>query len=118
VYTRSSLKKQCNQSDGMRCDRSRLFDHLMSEGKVSLAIRLLVKESKGGVLSLDSQVPCGIDSLGNQIQQTTRDILSEKHPSGKSATPAVLLDSTDTPPFKPIVYDCLTGDLMLICVML
>jgi len=43
----------------MRCDQSRLFDHLMSEGKVSMAIRLLAEESKGGVLPLDSQVPCG-----------------------------------------------------------
>ena len=34
-------------------DKSRLFDHLMSEGKVSMALRLLSTDSKGGVLSLD-----------------------------------------------------------------
>ena len=38
----------------------------------SYGFRLLAEESKGGLLSLDSQVPCacGVDSLGNQIQQT------------------------------------------------
>ena len=105
--------KRSIQSDGRCRDRSRLFDHLMSEGKVSMAIRLLSEESKDGVLSLDSLVPCGTDSLGNPIHQTTRDILFKKHPRGKSATPAVLLDSTtDTPPFNPIIFDCLTGDFV------
>ena len=32
----------------------------MSEGKVSMALRLLSKDSKGGVLSLDSMIPCGV----------------------------------------------------------
>ena len=104
--------KRTTQSEVTSRDQSRLFDHLMSEGKVSMATRLLAEESKGGVLLLDSLVPCGTDSLGNQIQRTARDILSEKYPCGKSATPAVLLDSTDTPPFDPIIFDCLTSDLI------
>jgi len=57
-------------------DRSRLFDHLMSEGKVSMALHLLTKDSKGGVLSLGSMVPCG---QGNLFFRTTKDILFEKH---------------------------------------
>ena len=42
-------------------DISRLFDHLMSEGEVNMALRLLGEDFKGGVLSLDS----GADSSGN-----------------------------------------------------
>ena len=33
------------------------FGHLMSEGKVSMALRLLSTDSKGGVLFLDSMIP-------------------------------------------------------------
>ena len=43
---------------------SRLFDHLMSEGKVNMALHLLAEDSKGGVLSLDSSIPSGTDSSG------------------------------------------------------
>ena len=63
-----------------RSDVSRLFDHLMSEGKVSMAFRLLTGDSKGGVLSLDSTVPSVADSLGNPVFQSVREVLAEKHP--------------------------------------
>jgi len=48
-------------------DISRLFDHLMSEGKVSMALWPLAKDSKGGVLSLNSFILSGTDSSGNQL---------------------------------------------------
>ena len=42
-------------------DISRLFDHLMSEGKVNMALRLLAKDSKVGVLSdMELQDPPGL----------------------------------------------------------
>jgi len=47
-------------------DLSCLFDHLMSEGKVSMAMCLLSEKSKGGVLSLDSLIPSGFDPSGNE----------------------------------------------------
>jgi len=94
-------------------DKSRLFDHLMSEGKVSMAIRLLSADSKGGVLSLDSMIPCGKDSFGEPILRTARDILLEKHPKGRPANPSTLLDSSNnTPRHDPILFECLTGDII------
>ena len=57
-----------------------MIDHLMSEGKVSMALHLLAEDSKGGVLSLDTLVPSGIDPSGEPILRTIRDILLEKHP--------------------------------------
>ena len=107
--------RQNNSLGGKLRDRSRLFDHLMSEGKVSMALRLLSEDSKGGLLSLDSMIPCGVDPSGNPVYRTARDILLEKHPSAKFATPDVLLDPTGdpiTPQFDPIIFDSLTGDLI------
>ena len=94
-------------------DRSRLFDHLMSEGKVSMALRLLTKDSKGGVLSLGSMVPCGLDSSGQPIFRTAKDVLLEKHPCSAPSKPSVLLDpSMQTSCYDPILFECLTGDVI------
>jgi len=74
LWTRGSfdalLTEGCCMQDHLRRspsskkpdDQSRLFDHLMSEGKVSMALCLLTNDSKGGVLSLGSMVPCGLDA--------------------------------------------------------
>ena len=51
---------------------SRLFDHLMAEGKVNMALRLLAEDSKGGVLLLDSSIPSGTDSSGNPAFRPVR----------------------------------------------
>ena len=40
-----------------------------------MALRLLSEDSKGGVLSLDSMIPCGVDPSGNPVYRTARDIL-------------------------------------------
>ena len=40
------------------------YDRLMSMGKVSAAVKLLSVNGKGGVLSLDSQMLCGVDKDG------------------------------------------------------
>ena len=103
---RSSSKKKSN-------DQSCLFDHLMSEGKVSMALRLLTKNSKGGVLSLDSMIPCGVDSSGEPVLRTARDDLLEKHPIGKPANTTTLLNPpSQATCYDPILFESLTGDVV------
>ena len=58
-------------------DVARFFDHLLSEGIVGAALRLLTVTHKGGVLPLDSLVPFGSDSSGNPLFKTTKEILQE-----------------------------------------
>ena len=79
-------------------DISRLFDHLMSKGKVTMALRLLAEGSKGGVLSLDSSIPSGIDFSGNQLFCSVNDILFDKQCHGRDVAPHVLLDCTTKKP--------------------
>ena len=59
---------------------ARVFDRLMSMGKVSAAVNLLSENSRGGVLSLESQIPCGLDEAGCPLTQSVKDILIDKHP--------------------------------------
>lgn len=63
---------------------AKLFQKLMSKGKVNQALRYHSSDSSGGVLSLNTIIP---DSSG---PCTVREILVEKHPKGKPA-------SSDTP---------------------
>ena len=49
-----------------------------------MALQLLAEDSKGGVLSLDSSIPLGTDSSGNQSFCSVRDILFDKHPYGRA----------------------------------
>ena len=68
----------------------------MLQGKVNAALRLLSCDDNGGVLSLDDLIPTGIGQNGEAVQQTTRDVLMEKHPEGKLAPDDVLLDTSST----------------------
>ena len=105
-------------------DVARLFDHLLSEGKVGAALRLLTVTHKGGVLPLDSAFEIlhlihniryrkefhQGDSSGNPLFKTTKEILQEKHPQGRVATQDSLLDpSSGDPCFVPILFDQLDG---------
>ena len=65
---------------------ARSFWRLMSTGKVNKALKLLSSSSSSGILDFDEIIP---DSCPKKPPRTTRDILIEKHPQGKSA-------STDT----------------------
>ena len=76
VYKTTLEARPCRNKPN---DRSRLFGHLMSEGKVSIALRLLAEDSKDGVLSPDTLVPSGLDPSGKPILHTVRNILLEKH---------------------------------------
>ena len=50
----------------------------MGQGKIKSALSFLSRNKSGGVLGLDEIIP---QSQG----KTTRDILTEKHPPGKTA---------------------------------
>ena len=65
------------------------------------------------MLSLDSLIPSGFDSSGNELFCTVREILMEKHPNAVPASPSVLIDSaSDTLNYDPIIFDCITGGLI------
>jgi len=83
--------------------QARTFQRLMTAGKVNKALRLLSSSPSGGVLSLDEVIP---DSIA---PRTTREVLIEKHPSGKPASPSSLLQGTPTP-VNPIMFENLNSD--------
>ena len=58
----------------------------MLKGKVNAALHLLSRDKNGGVL--DDLIPMGIRQI---VQQTTCDVLMEKHPKGKPALDDALL---------------------------
>ena len=93
---------------------ARDFDRLMSMGKISAAVELLSADARGGVLSLDSQIPCGLDEAGYPLTQSVKDILIDKHPPARMAVPESLLssDNANAPSYDPILFDRLTGDLI------
>jgi len=69
-----------------------IFDHHMSEGKVSAALKLLSDNIEGGILSLDSQVPCRLDSNDGTLSKTVKEILVDKYPPGYKAAAEYLLE--------------------------
>jgi len=95
------------------CNVACAFDRLMSMGKVSDAVKLLSADAKGGVLSLGSQISCGLDNDGC-VSQSVKDILVYKNPPARRAVPESLLspDDTNVPSFDLILFDCLTGDMI------
>ena len=92
--------------------KARIFSRLMLQGKVNAALRIISSESKGGILSLDDRIPTGQDPDGNTVWPTTRDILIEKHPEGKTPSPETLLSELDAeePCHDPIIYEQITGE--------
>ena len=90
---------------------TRGFNRLMLQGKVHEAVRLISIANKGGLLSLDALIP-DVDNNGNAIWKTTRDVLLEKHPEGKTSTPETLLSENefDQTHFDPIIFERLTGE--------
>ena len=92
----------------------RVFDHLMSLGKVSAALKILSEDTKRGVLSLDSQIPSGLDDNGDPLFKPVRDILAQKHPQGQVAAANALLEPGCCNPLcnDPILFEQLTGDLI------
>ena len=92
---------------------ARIFSRLMLQGKVNAALRLLSRDDSGGVPSLDDLIPTGIGQNGEVIQQTTRDVLMEKHPEGKPASDDVLLDTSSTNHcHDQIIFEQITGEVI------
>ena len=90
---------------------ARIFNKLMLQSKVNAALRLLSHDDSGGVLFLDDVIPTGIGQNGEVVQQTTRDILMEKHPEGKLAPDDVLLDTSSTNHcHDQIIFEQITGE--------
>ncbi|CAB4045801.1 Hypothetical predicted protein, partial [Paramuricea clavata] len=85
---------------------TRGFSRLMLQGKVHQAVRLISIADKRDALIHD------VDSNGNAIWKTTREILLEKHPEGKTPIPETLLSDTefDQTCFDPIIFERLTGE--------
>lgn len=88
---------------------ARTFRDLMMKGSVHSALRYLSRNTSGGVLKLDDMVPC-TSTDGEAMPRSTRDILLDKHPSGKHPAANTLLTATSAPIFNPIVFDRLDGD--------
>lgn len=82
-------------------------DCLMSMGKVSTAVKLLSANAKGGILSLHSQIPCGMDKDGCPLTRSMKDVLIEKHPPARVAVPESLLssDTTDESLYNPNLFE-------------
>lgn len=90
---------------------ARIFSRLMFQGKVNAALRLLSRDENGGILSLGDLIPMGIGQNGEIMQQTTRDILLEKHPKGKPAPDDALLDTQSINQcHDPIIFEQITGE--------
>ena len=85
------------------------FRDLMMKGNVHSALRYLSRNTSGGVLKLDDIVP---DTLtdGETMPRSTRDILLDKHPSGKNPAADTLLTNDAAPTVNPIVFDSLDAD--------
>ena len=58
---------------------ARTFRNLMLQGKVQSALNYISRNSSGGVLKLEDLIPVTTKE-GKVIQQTTKEILKEKHP--------------------------------------
>ena len=81
---------------------STTFARLMKEGKVRAALRLLSNHENGAPLSLDSTVG----------SKTVREILHEKHPSGKPINTSALIHTNSSYDPHPVIYDQISGPLI------
>ena len=80
---------------------TRAFTNLMVQGRVAAAMRVINDTSSSGVLDLDSRTLEG---------KTVREVLKDKHPKGKQASSAALLDPSEGPsPPHPVLFDRITG---------
>ena len=79
----------------------RSFTNLMLQGKVHSAMRFLSDNQGSGVLDLDENV---------DASKTVRDVLAEKHPSGREIKEEALIGNEEEPPTPhPVLFEQLTG---------
>ena len=95
-----------------RCDdqhHSGRFAHLMMEGRVNAALRCLAPACDYGPLSLDHVVGSHFDGSS----KTVYDVLKDKHPLGRAADPALVLDVNESSvTFHPVLFDGLDAALI------
>ena len=84
---------------------AKLFQNIVSRGKINKALRLL-SNSSSGILGLDDMIP---DQADGSLQRTTREILIEKHPAGKPA-PAINLLQGHQGQANPILFENLNAE--------
>ena len=90
---------------------SHTFRDLMEKGKVKNALRYLSSDHTGGILRMEDSVPV-TNRNGDVIECSIQDVLVEKHPNGKPASPSALLSFTQSH-VNPILFDQLNGELIL-----
>lgn len=91
----SSVKKTATQH------LATTFAKLMMGGKIRAALRLLSNHENGGPLSLDTTIN----------SKSVREILHEKHPSGKPVNTSALIQN-DPNNHGPLIYDQISGTLI------
>ena len=99
-HIRTNHGKRMQKAD-MDSHNVRLFTNLMLPGKVHSAMRFLSDNQGSGVLDLDENVD---DS------KIVRDVLAEKHPSGREIKEEALIGNGEEPPTPhPVLFKQLTG---------
>lgn len=97
------MSKSTQNFDNERLSRS--FANLMFQGKTQAALRLLSKQSRGGVLHLDDYTDT------ENGQRKVRDILSEKHPPAQPAHHDALIND-DPPDIHPVLFESLDARMI------
>jgi hypothetical protein len=87
---------------------SRIFRNIMLQGKVQNALNFLSRKTNGGVLRMDDLIPDSLND-GESVMKSTRDILEEKHPTGKTANPCTLLPG-EPEKANPIIFESLDAN--------
>ena len=95
------LSRPLNHTQEQR--QARTFAHLMFQGKVRAALRLVSDQCSSGVLNIDQEVD------GTPVL----DLLKSKHPPAQQTSSATLLPPNDrSPETHPILFEAITGDLI------
>ena len=87
---------------------ARTFRNLMLQGKVQSALNCISRNSSGGILKLEDLIPMTTKE-GKVIQQTTKEVLKEKHPIGKDSVASSLIDG-EPRAVNPITFEGLDAD--------
>ena len=94
-HFRTNHGKRMEKAD-MDSHNVRSFTNLMLQGKVHSAMRFLSDNQGSGVLDLDENV---------DASKTVRDVLAEKHPSGREIKEEALIGNGEEPPTPhPVLF--------------
>jgi len=83
---------------------AKVFAKLVFEGKIHSALRYLSDNHGGGVMSLDEPANPAVSN------RSVRDVLRDKHPEKRMASPEVLVTTVEPPPdVHPVRFEPLTA---------